>query len=328
MPDLRPRIVSLLPSATEIVCALGLREHLVGVSHECDYPPGIELLPNVTRTLIPPNLCSGEIDRLVRSELQEKQALYSLDLALLTRLQPDLIVTQALCDVCAVAADEVEQAACLLPGRPRILNLEPMSLEDVYTTLLTVGQAAGVEPHAETVVSALRARVARVAALVAGLSPAPRRRVAFLEWLDPPFNGGHWTPELIHIAGGLDCFAGGGKASRTLTWDEVVAAQPEVLFMALCGFGIERALQDVPALTHQPGWADLPCVRAGEVWLADGNQYFSRPGPRLVDSLELLAAALHPEHPELANIGHHALHPGAVKLGKQRRQDNYSWATG
>jgi len=323
-----PRIVSLLPSATEIVCALGLRDHLVGVSHECDYPPGIEQLPNVTRTLIPPDLGSSEIDRLVRGELLQKQALYSLDLALLAELQPDLIVTQALCDVCAVAADEVEQAACLLPGRPRILNLEPMCLEDVYTTLLTVGKATGVEPHAVAVVSGLRARVARVAALVGGLPAAPRPRVAFLEWLDPPFNGGHWTPELIHIAGGVDCFAGGRQASRTLTWDEVVAAQPDVLFMALCGFGIERALQDVPALTRQPGWADLPCVRTGEVWLADGNQYFSRPGPRLVDSLELLAAALHPEHPELAKLGHHALHLGAVKLGMQRSQDNITWATG
>ncbi len=332
MPDLRPRIVSLLPSATEIVCALGLRDHLVGVSHECDHPPGVEDLPNVTRTLIPPDLGSGEIDRLVRSELQQKQALYSLDLELLTQLQPDLIVTQALCDVCAVAADEVEQAACLLPGRPQILNLEPMGLEDVFTTLLSVGKAAGVEQRAVTVVSGLRGRVARVAALVTVLVnriPAvPPPRVAFLEWLEPPFNGGHWTPELIHIAGGVDCFAGGGKASRTLTWGEVVAAQPDVLFMALCGFPIERALQDVPALTRQPGWDDLPCVRTGQVWLADGNQYFSRPGPRLVDSLELLAAALHPEHPELAKLGHHALHLGAVKLGMQRSQDNITWATG
>jgi len=328
VPDLRPRIVSLLPSATEIVCALGLRDYLVGVSHECDHPQGVELLPTVTKTLIPPGLGSGQIDRLVRSELQGKQALYSLDLDLLTQLQPDLIVTQALCDVCAVAADEVEEAACRLPGRPEILNLEPMNLADVFTTLRRVGTAAGVEERAIAVVSSLRARVARVATLVAGLPAAPRPRVAFLEWLEPPFNGGHWTPELIHIAGGVDCFAGGGKASRTLTWAEVVAAQPDVLFMALCGFAIERALQDVPALTRQPDWADLPCARTGEVWLADGNQYFSRPGPRLVDSLEMLAAALHPEHPELANLGHHALHSGAVKLGKQRRQDNSSWATG
>jgi iron complex transport system substrate-binding protein len=302
----------LLPSATEIVCALGLRNALVGVSHECDHPASVDTLPKVTRTLIPPGLASADIDQLVRRQLAHTKALYSLDMDLLRRLEPDLIVTQALCDVCAVAADEVESAACQLPGRPRVLNLEPMCLEEVFATLLLVGEAAGVEDVAARVVAGLRARVARVASRV----PAgPRPRVAFLEWLDPPFNGGHWTPELIHAAGGHDCFAGRGRASRTLAWDEVTGAQPDILFIALCGFDTERSLRDLPALTRRPGWGDLPCVRTGQVWLADGNQYFSRPGPRLVESLEMLAAVLHPEYQSPPDVSGRAIRLDAVTLG-------------
>lgn len=320
----RPRIVSLLPSATEIVCALGLRDTLVGVSHECDYPASVGSLPKVTRTLIPPELPSDEIDQLVRQQLAHTKALYSLNLELLASLKPDLIVTQALCDVCAVAADEVMTAACQLPGRPRVLNLEPMCLEEVFATLLMVGEAAGTPQQAATVVASLRERVARVVACV----PAgPRPRVAFLEWLDPPFNGGHWTPELIRLAGGDDCFNGGGRASRTLAWREIVAAQPDVLFMALCGFGIERSLQDVPALVSRAGWSDLPCVRAGQVWLADGNQYFSRPGPRLVESLEVLAAVLHPACQAPTKVAGAPVRLDAVTLGTQRLQDSTTWPT-
>lgn len=286
------RIVSLLPSATEIVCALGLRDRLVGVSHECDWPADIGTLPAVTRSRIPPGLTSAAIDTLVREQLAGTRALYSLDLPLLERLAPDLLVTQALCDVCAVAADEVDAAACALPGRPRVLNLEPMSLDDVFATLRLVADAAGVPAAAATAIAALEARIDRVRALVAG-RPIPR--VGFLEWIDPPFNGGHWTPELIALAGGHDVFAAAGQPSRTRSLAELAALAPDVVVIACCGFGIERAAADLPALVAHPDWQRLPAVAAGRVYLADGNHFFNRPGPRLVDSLEILARALHPD---------------------------------
>lgn len=285
------RIVSLLPSATEIVCALGLRDRLVGVSHECDWPPDVADLPAVTRSRIPPGLASGAIDALVRDQLAGTRALYSLDLPRLEQLAPDLLVTQALCDVCAVAADEVDAAACALPGRPRVLNLEPMSLGDVFATLRLVAAAAGVPAAATALVAALEARIDRVRALVAG-RPVPR--VAFLEWVDPPFNGGHWTPELIALAGGHDVFAAAGQASRTRSLAELATLAPDVVVIACCGFGIERAAADLPGLAAHPDWPRLPAVAAGRVYLADGNHFFNRPGPRLVDSLEILARALHP----------------------------------
>jgi iron complex transport system substrate-binding protein len=291
------RIVSLLPSSTEIVCQLGLRDALVGVTHECDYPPSVAGLPKVTRTLIPHDASSREIDELVRDRLKTQRALYTLDLPTLERLRPDLIVTQALCDVCAVAEAEVTAAACSLPGRPRVVNLEPTSLDEVFDTLHSVASAAGVPPdHAELVVGGLRHRINTVATRS---ERAPERpRVVVLEWLDPPFSCGHWTPELVRLAGGDEVIGQPARPSRTLSWDEVVAARPDVLFVACCGFSLERTLVDLPGLRSRPGWADLPAVRAGRVYVTDGNAYFSRPGPRLVDSVEILAHALRPDlHP-------------------------------
>lgn len=291
MTGLPQRIVSLLPSATEIVCALGLRNRLVGVSHECDWPADVRGLPAVTRSRIPAGLPSRAIDQLVRDQLAGDRALYHLDLPLLTCLAPDLLVTQALCDVCAVAADEVDAAACVLPGSPRVLNLEPLSLADVFTTLRLVGEAASVTATAERVIAGLEARIDRVRALVHG-RPAPR--VAFLEWVDPPFNGGHWTPELIALAGGTDVFGAAGLPSRTRSLGEIAALEPDVIVIGCCGFGVERAAADLPALANRSEWQALPAVRAGRAFLTDGNHFFNRPGPRLVDSLEILARALHP----------------------------------
>ena len=296
------RIVSLLPSATEIVCALGLEPDLVGVTHECDYPPSVSLLPKVTRTLIPHDATSAEIDALVRERLETQLALYTLDMPTLERLRPDLLVTQALCDVCAVAHAEVTEAACSLPNRPRVLNLEPMSLEEVYATLQMVGEAAGVGERARKVVEGLKGRVQTVEARTARIPVGERPRVAFLEWIDPPFNGGHWNPALIAMAGGTNVLGNAGQSSRTLDWQTVRDSRPDVLFIACCGFTTERTLQDIPLLERQPGWNDLSCVRSGRVYVTDGNAYFSRPGPRLVDGLEILANALHP------NV--HALPPG------------------
>ena len=198
--------------------------------------------------------------------------------------------------MCAVAEAEVTAAACSLPGRPRVINLEPSSLEGVLDTLLAVGRAAGVADRGEAVVADLRRRIDAVAACSERVADRPR--VVLLEWLDPPFSCGHWSPELVRLAGGDEVVGRAGTPSRTLTWEEVGAARPDVLVVACCGFSLDRTMVDVPGLTARPGWADLPAVRAGRVYVTDGNAYFSRPGPRLVDSLEILAHALHPDvHP-------------------------------
>ncbi|MCZ6726869.1 MAG: cobalamin-binding protein [Acidobacteria bacterium] len=288
------KIVSLLPSATEIVCCLGLEDRLVGVTHECDYPRSIIGLPKVTKTLVPSDAGSGEIDRLVRKRLQTSQALYTLDLPVLEALRPDLIVTQALCDVCAVAEEEVRAAACDLPGSPRVVNLEPETLGEVLGSVRQVAQAAGVKRMGEEVVRRLEARVDAVASESERVAGRPR--VVLLEWLDPPFSCGHWSPELVRLAGGDEGLGREGVASRTLTWDEVIAWQPEVVLIACCGFSVERTMEDVWNLGAVPGWNDLPAVRAERVYVTDGAAYFSRPGPRLVDSLEILAHTLHPTH--------------------------------
>ena len=288
------KIVSLLPSATEILCALGLERNLVGVTHECDYPPFVKALPKVTHTVIPHDAPSSEIDRLVREQLKSQRALYTLIMPTLEALEPDLLVTQSLCDVCAVAETEVTAAARSLPGRPRVLNLEPMSLEEVLTTLLLVGSATGRDQRAREVVASLRARVQVVAERTARIPRRHRPRVAFLEWLDPLFNAGHWNPTLVELAGGIDVLGNAGQSSRTISWEDLLTARPEVLFIACCGFSVERALEDLPLLRQKPSWQELPCVRTGRIHVTDGQAYFSRPGPRLVDGLEIMAHCFHP----------------------------------
>ena len=282
-------IVSLLPSATEVICELGLGDRLVGVTHECDYPAFVKNLPKVTKTLIPHDAASAEIDALVRERMKTQRALYTLDLPTLERLAPDLIVTQALCDVCAVAEAEVTAAACRLPGRPRVVNLEPTTYLEMIECIQTVADAASVRAS-KTILSlslrvdALLKRTQKMLERPGAVMP----RVVLLEWLDPPFSSGHWTPELVTMAGGDEVLGKAGERSRTLTWDEVAAAKPDVIFIACCGFNVERTLVDLPLLK----------VKADRVFVTDGNAYFSRPGPRLVDSLEILAHALHPTiHP-------------------------------
>ena len=284
------RIVSLLPSATEIIYALGLGDQLVGVTHECDFPETVASLPKITQTLIPSDASSAAIDGLVRERLKTQLALYTLDLPTLERLNPDLIVTQALCDVCAVAEEEVRSAACNLPGKPRVVNLEPTTLAGVLESLELVAQAAGAPDLARSAIAELRARINAVAQRSAIINSRPS--VLLLEWLDPPFSCGHWSPELVQLAGGQEVLGVAGERSRTLEWSEVLAAQPEVILIACCGFSIERTMQDVPGLVARTGYADLPAVRQRRVYVVDGSAYFSRPGPRLVDSLEILAHAL------------------------------------
>lgn len=295
------RIVSLLPSATEIICKLGLEDQLVGVTHECDFPPMVRQLPKVTQTLIPVDASSYEIDQLVRERLKTQRALYTLDQPMLEQLRPDLIVTQALCDVCAVAEAEVSAAACSLPGQPKVLNLEPMTLRDVFSTLRQVGRETGAQQRADAVLLELEGRVEAIARRSATIRQRPR--VVMLEWIDPPFSAGHWTPELVTMAGGDEQIGRPNQPSRSIKWDEVRSANPEVIIIACCGFDIERTMVDVQILKQYPGWSDLAAVKSNRVFVVDGNAYFNRPGPRLVESLELIAHAMHPDlHPAPAGI--------------------------
>ncbi|HEU4649447.1 MAG TPA: ABC transporter substrate-binding protein [Gemmatimonadales bacterium] len=290
------KIVSLLPSATEIVCALGLEDALVGVSHSCDFPAGIMDRPRVTRTSVPTDASSAEIDAAVRATLARGESLYQLELECLDALAPDLLVTQSLCEVCAVGEGQVQAALHRLPGPPTVLTLSPETLDQVFDAIETVGRATGRAARATAVVAELRRRIAHVTWAIRNVTVRPR--VAFLEWLDPPFSGGHWNPELVALAGGVDGLGTAGKPSRRLSWAEVVAWQPEVLCVACCGYDADRTRAELAALLAAPesaALAALPCFTAGRVHVFDGVGHFSRPGPRLVESLELLARALHPE---------------------------------
>ncbi len=291
--DATVRVVSLLPAATEIVAALDMLDHLVGVSHECDFPPAVNHLPRVTRCAIHGNaLPSGDIDRWVKTELRRTGTLYTMDETLLRRLAPDVIITQRLCDVCAVGYGSVTALAATLPGPPAVVNLEPQTLADVFGDVRRVAAALGAPARAEQVIERLRERVEHVRLRAAVAAP---RRCVLLEWIDPPFRSGHWGPELVALAGGVDPVGRAGEDAAEVAWDQVRAAAPEVLVIACCGFDVARTERDLPILRGYPGFTDLPAARSGEVWVADGSAYFSRPGPRLVDSLELLAPLVHPE---------------------------------
>ncbi len=287
------RTVSMLPAATEIVGALGLMDQLVAVSHECDYPAEADQRPRVTHCAIyGKGLPSAEIDRWVSDRLAAGESLYTLDEPALRALSPDLILTQKLCDVCAPAYRSVAALAAALPSRPRVLNLEPKSLADVIGNIRSVAAALGHPERADAVCRGLERRVAAVRNRVAGC-PCPS--VFVMEWAEPIYNAGHWTPELVRLAGGSAVLSPEGADSVRIPWQDLRTADPEVLVIACCGHSVERTLRDLPALEALPGWQRLRAGRAGRVYVADGSAYFSRPGPRLVDSLEMLAAAFHPE---------------------------------
>ena len=288
------RIVSLLPSATEIAFAIGLGDQVVAVSHECDYPPEARQRPAVTRSpLHGHTLSSREIDRRTTEQLHEGGTLYYLDAEHLAALAPDLILTQELCDVCAVAQPEVERAVRVLGNAPRVLSLEPNTLGDVLGTIEVVGAATGCEPAAAALVGRLRARVAAVRAATAAVSNRPR--MFCMEWTDPPWVAGHWVPEMVEIAGGTDVLGAAGAPSVRVEWERVREAAPDVLVAMPCGYDLARTLADRSVLAALPGWDALPAVQAGRAYAVDGSAYFNRPGPRLVDGLELLAHVLHPE---------------------------------
>ena len=263
----------------------------MAVTHECDHPPdAVRRLPRVTANALPTDgTSSREIDTHIRRARHAGSSIYHLDAATLQRLEPDLIVTQELCDVCAVAYETVERAVRLMPGDVPIVSLEPRTLEDIVATAEAVGDATGERHGAAGLAGAMRERIAVIAALAA---PEPRPRVVCVEWTDPIFIGGHWVPEMVRIAGGDDVLGVAGEPSPDLPWERVLEAQPDVMVLMPCGFGLERTLEVAAEVTARPGFADLPCARNGRVIATDGSSYFNRPGPRIVDGLEILAAAV------------------------------------
>lgn len=287
------RIISLLPSSTEIVCALGLRERLVGVSHECDYPSDVVGLPILTEPKLDPRGTSSDIDTRVRQIVQEGLSVYRMKTDLLQELQPDVIVTQDQCEVCAVSLPDVENAVhCFLTPDVTVVSLRPEHLRDIWTDIRNVAVATGQEAIAQVLIQSLKERLWKVEQKTRHLS---RPRVACLEWLDPLMAAGNWIPELVNIAGGEYGLVDAGAHTPTITWDALVAFQPEVIVITPCGFKIPQSQTDLPILTAHPQWQSLPAVQNNRVYVADGNAYYNRPGPRIVESTEILAEMLHPE---------------------------------
>ncbi len=282
------RIVSLVPHATELLFALGLDAEVVGVTHECDFPPAAEERQRVTRDVLPADLSAAEIDAAVRERTLEGEAIYELDRDALAALAPELIVTQALCPVCAVSYEEVAAVAQTLPSQPRVIALDPKSLGETLGDVRTLAQATGRRDAGETLIAEATARIDRVRLAVHG---QPRPRVAAIEWLDPVYVAGHWTPELIDLAGGEDVLGLAGESSRVVTWEQLAAAQPQVVVAMPCGYDERRAHAEAAVYARQLG-----SLGAQRIVAVNASAYFSRPGPRLIDGLELLAHVLHPEH--------------------------------
>ena len=288
------RIVSLLPAATEICCALVLGDYLVGVSPECDHPPAVVGKRVVSRALLVyEGKSSGETSRMVGETLESGGALYQVDERALRAAAPDLILTQGLCDVCAPTLGDVQEVAERLPRPPEVLSLDPHSLDDVLSDIERVGRLCGAHDPAEALVASLRGRIQEVATRASTSHARPE--TVCLEWLDPFFVAGHWVPEMVVLAGGRDALGVPGEPSRRVTAEEVVDAAPSVVVLMPCGFDLDRTRQEAPTVTSAPLWADLPAARSNRVWTVDGSAYFNRPGPRLVDGLEILAHILHPE---------------------------------
>jgi iron complex transport system substrate-binding protein len=281
------RIVSLVPHATELLFALGLGDEVVAVTHECDHPAPALGLPHVTKDRLPAGLSAGEIDAAVRASVAGEGTIYELDTELLRELEPDLIVTQELCPVCAVTYDEVIKEAELIPSCPKVIALDPKTIGETMGDIRTVAAATGTRDAALDLVARQRARIDRVRVAV---KDAGRPLVAAIEWFDPVFTAGHWTPQLIELAGGIDVLGFAGEHSEQTTWEAVAAAHPEVVVCMPCGYDAARSLQEAEGFA-----AELRSLGARRVVAVDASAYFSRPGPRLVDGLELLAHVLHPE---------------------------------
>jgi len=288
-----PRIVSLIASATEIVCALGFQDQLVGRSHECDFPPEVRRLPVCTGPRFNVEGTSREIDERVKSAVREGPSVYWVDAARLRELRPDVIVTQGQCEVCAVSLRDVEQAVCDWEEAPRVVSLNPNALADLWADIEKVGQALQAGDRARSLIAGLQDRLNTIRERAYAQKERPT--VGCIEWLEPLMAAGNWMPELVELAGGVNLFGSPGRHSPWLTWEHLCRQDPDVLLLLPCGFDIARCRQDLPVLTARAEWPWLRAVRQGRVFLLDGNQYFNRPGPRLVESLEILAELLHPE---------------------------------
>jgi iron complex transport system substrate-binding protein len=284
------RICSLLPSATEILFALGVGDQVVGVSHECDFPPEAQLRPVLIKSRVSNALSPAEIDRQVREFLARGESLYSVDFELLRSLDPDLIVTQDLCHVCAATPDDLGSALARLARQPRIVTLNPHSLADVCSDFCAIAEATGRAQEASALVDQFQGTVAEVERSVAGLG---RRRVLCLEWLDPPYVAGHWIPEMVERAGGEDVLGRAGELSFRVDWETILNAKPEVIVVMPCGYSLAQAEAEFRRLPLPKEWANLPAVRAGKVFVVEASGYFSRPGPRLAAGLRILAQAIH-----------------------------------
>jgi iron complex transport system substrate-binding protein len=292
MNDLR--IISFLPAATEMVFALGLGDSLVGVSHECDFPPQAKEKPIVVKPALPlDKLSLREIDESVSARLRDGKSLYKVDENLLRSLAPDLILTQNLCQVCAPSGNEVSQILKTLPKKPHVLYLSPHSISDIFENVREVGKATGRIEPAEALIADSRARLEKISSRTRALKN--RLRVFSYEWIDPIYCSGHWVPEMVELAGGIDSLSRKGMDSVRIAWEEIVKWAPEIFILSPCGFNLQKAIEQAPQLFAKPGWHDLPAVKNNRVYAVDANSYFARPGPRIVEGVELLAHLFHPE---------------------------------
>ncbi|MBI3859811.1 MAG: cobalamin-binding protein [Thaumarchaeota archaeon] len=290
------RIVTTLPSATEIVSLLGLEDKLVGITHECDFPPSVSEKPVIIKPVFDAKgMTSREIDDSILAHLSKGRSIYEIDEELLAFLRPDLIITQELCEVCATPLQVVAKAIARLEPKPTVISLSPHDLEDVLKNVIEVGLATGRVDEARRVVTSLRRRIEGVKEKCFGNPNIAKPSVFCLEWLDPIYCSGHWMPELVDYAGGVELLGRLGEPSTVVPWRSVVAADPEVIFVTVCGYSVERTLGEISALTEKKGWSKLRAVRNGNVFVLDSPSYYSRSGPRLVDGLEIMASLLHPE---------------------------------
>ncbi|MCA1623044.1 MAG: cobalamin-binding protein [Acidobacteria bacterium] len=288
------KIASLLPSATEILCALGLEENIVGITHECDFPPSISDKPHLTKSRIShETMTSKEIDHAVRSQLDGHGSIYDLDTKLLEQLKPDLIITQELCEVCAVSYKTLQKAAKIFVANAKVVSLEPNTIEDIFENIKTVGELSAVSERAEKVVKGLQNRLNKIREKTADIEKRPR--VFMLEWLEPPFAPGHWTPEQVEIAGGNCLLGQAGKKSVTTTYEAIFESKPEILVLIPCGYYTRDILRQLPNTIFPESFREIPAVQNAEVWALDASSYFSRPAPRIVDGAEILAKIFHAE---------------------------------
>lgn len=298
----QPRVISLIASATEILHALGAGNMQVARSHECDYPPPILDLPQLTRAKFKVHgATSAEIDRSVKGLLEQGLAVYEVDADRMRALEPDVILTQDQCEVCAVSLADVERALCTWTGSAaRVVSLRPHTLSDVYADIETVADAIGRAQAGQDLVTSMQSRMAEIAAAVEGRS---RPKLGFVEWIEPPMSGGHWMPEIISIAGGIAPFGVTGENSPWVSWDDMAAADPDILLVAPCGYDIATSLPELEGLRSHGVFKTLRAVREGRVFVADGNAFFNRPGPRIVESTEILAEIMHPDVTTYGHLG-------------------------